>query len=435
MILVGNQRGGAKDLAAHLLKQENERVQVHELRGFVADDLHGALQESYAVSRGTKCKQHLFSLSLNPPPEETVDVGVFEDAVDKAEERLGLTGQPRAIVFHEKNGRRHAHAVWSRIDIDEMKAVQLSHSKTKLQEVAREIYVERGWQMPRGFISREFTDPSNFTLEEWQQAKRADKDPKQIKAIFQDCWATSDSRAGFAHALEERGYILAKGDRRGFVAVDHTGEAYAVARWVGLKTKQVKDRFGSPDDLPSVDQAHARAARQITIRLRDLRKEQAQAALKERERFQQERRSAEERQQSERDRLAKVQRERQTKEEAEREARMRKGLLGFWDRLTGKRRQVEQENAVQAALACKRDQMETSRLAQTQRETITAIDAKKVETLGRSNAITRELRDDIRDLKKDADRTSALPRPEPSRPKRVTAKKERSRRSRDGPER
>jgi hypothetical protein len=26
-----------------------------------------------------------------------------------------LNGQPRVIVFHEKNGRRHAHCVWSRI--------------------------------------------------------------------------------------------------------------------------------------------------------------------------------------------------------------------------------------------------------------------------------------------------------------------------------
>lgn len=47
MILVGNQRGGARDLARHLMKQENERVEVAELRGFVADDLDGAFQEAY----------------------------------------------------------------------------------------------------------------------------------------------------------------------------------------------------------------------------------------------------------------------------------------------------------------------------------------------------------------------------------------------------
>ncbi len=288
--------------------------------------------------------------------------------------------------------------------------------------------------MPRGFISKEFTDPRNFTLAEWQQVKRAEKDPKQIKAIFQDCWATSDSRSGFAHALEERGYILAKGDRRGFVVVDHSGEAYAVARWVGLKTKQVKDRLGSPDDLPSVDRAHAIAAKQITIRLQDLRKEQVQAALKERERFQQKRRSTEQKHKAETDRLAQTHKERQAKEATEQEARIRKGLLGFWDRLTGRRKQIEQENSLQAELARKRDQMESSRLTQAQSGEIRAMDVKKAKALERGNAITRELRDDIRELGKVADRASMLPRPEPRSARNRSGSKasEKDKRSKDG---
>lgn len=116
MILVGNQRGGARDLALHLMKDENERVVIHEMRGFAAADLDGAFRESYALSRATRCKQHLFSLSLNPPKGAVVAPEVFETAIEEAEKRLGLEDQPRAIVFHEKKGldgetRRHAHAV------------------------------------------------------------------------------------------------------------------------------------------------------------------------------------------------------------------------------------------------------------------------------------------------------------------------------------
>lgn len=58
MILVGNQRGGAKDLALHLLKDENEHIEVHELRGFVSNNLMGALNEAYAISRAA---QHVIS--------------------------------------------------------------------------------------------------------------------------------------------------------------------------------------------------------------------------------------------------------------------------------------------------------------------------------------------------------------------------------------
>ena len=68
MILKGSQRAGAKQLAVHLLKtEENEHVQVHDLRGFSSDNLKSALQEAYAISRGTQAKQFLFSLSLNTP--------------------------------------------------------------------------------------------------------------------------------------------------------------------------------------------------------------------------------------------------------------------------------------------------------------------------------------------------------------------------------
>lgn len=205
MILVGNQRGGAKDLAHHLMKEENDHVTVHDVRGFTSGDLGEALNEVYAISRGTRCKQFLFSLSLNPPPNEKVPTKDFERAIERAEIKLGLTGQPRAIVFHEKEGRRHAHAVWSRIKVEEMKAVQLSHSKQKLMDVSRELYHEHGWKMPRGLANRSERDPRNFTLSEWQQAKRTGKDVREIKATIQDAWAISDSKSAFNHALEERG--------------------------------------------------------------------------------------------------------------------------------------------------------------------------------------------------------------------------------------
>lgn len=47
MILKGSQRSGALKLAAHLLNdRDNDHVELHELRGFTADDLHGALREA-----------------------------------------------------------------------------------------------------------------------------------------------------------------------------------------------------------------------------------------------------------------------------------------------------------------------------------------------------------------------------------------------------
>lgn len=124
MILVGNRRGGATELAAHLLNvRDNDHVYLHEIRGFMSDELEGALHEAYGISRGTRCKKFLYSLSLSPPKLEDVSIEAFETAIEKIERLLGFTGQPRAIVFHEKNGRRHAHVVWSRINAATMTAI------------------------------------------------------------------------------------------------------------------------------------------------------------------------------------------------------------------------------------------------------------------------------------------------------------------------
>ncbi|MEO1711685.1 MAG: relaxase, partial [Pseudomonadota bacterium] len=71
-------------------------------------------------------------------------------------------------------------------------------------------------------------------LDEWQQARRQGKDAREIKRTFQEAWSVSDTKEAFAHALEEKGYVLARGDRRGFVAVDVHGEVYAVPKWAGL---------------------------------------------------------------------------------------------------------------------------------------------------------------------------------------------------------
>lgn len=254
MILKASQRGSGRDLAVHLMRvDDNEHVHLHKVRGFASEDLRGAFKEAEAISLGTKCRQYLFSLSLSPPERETVPVEVFERAVDEVEAQLGLSGQPRAIVFHEKEGRRHAHCVWSRIDPETMTARNLPFFKRKLMGISRELYLDHGWQMPRGLENPAERDPTNFTLAEWQQAKRHGVDPRWLKQAVQVCWTRSDGIRAFQHSLEERGFFLARGDRRGFVVVDHNGEVYSLPRMLDLKTKEVRARLGDGGDLPSVE--------------------------------------------------------------------------------------------------------------------------------------------------------------------------------------
>ncbi len=90
----------------------NDRVDLHDVRGFMADTLYGAFKETEAMAKGTRCRQYLFSLSLNPLEKSFVSTQGFEAAINEIEQALKLVGQPRAIVFHEKAGRRHAHVAF-----------------------------------------------------------------------------------------------------------------------------------------------------------------------------------------------------------------------------------------------------------------------------------------------------------------------------------
>ncbi len=261
MILKASERGGGKQLALHLLNDyDNEHVEVHDIRGFVAGDLIGAMKEAYAVSKGTQCQKFLFSVSLNPPEAENVGIEIFEKTIERIEQKNGLAGHARVVVFHEKEGRRHAHAVWSRIDVETMTAKNLSHYKNKLRDISKETFIENDWKLPAGYIDSAARDPRNYSLAEYQQAKRLGTNGRDLKAMMQECWAASDSAAAFKNALTERGLTLAKGDRRGHVAVTHEGEVLAISRYTGKKAKEVRAKLGEPENLPSVDEAKTGAA-------------------------------------------------------------------------------------------------------------------------------------------------------------------------------
>lgn len=368
MILNGNQRGGARDLASHLMKPENEHVEVHEIRGFVANSLSRALREAEAISRGTQCRQFLYSLSLSPPATESVPVTVFEDAIERVERKLGLEGHSRVVVFHEKEGRRHAHCVWSRIDPETMRAVRMSHDRLKLSDISRELYFDYGWKMPEGLIDSALRNPLNFDRTEWLKAKRAGRDPRDIKAAFQQCWAASDSGAAFGQALQEHGFHLAQGDRRGVVAVDTDGIVYSVARWTDVKSKQLVARIGNLDALPSVDAVQERVRGltrgKLTGFVANVVDDFARAANA----LESRRIDMVEEHRTARRELVAAQDVRWIGEARHRAERFRRGILGLWDRITGQHTKLHHQNEAETAACAKRDAVETQALIDRQRQ-------------------------------------------------------------------
>ncbi|SPU54787.1 Relaxase/Mobilisation nuclease domain [Brevundimonas vesicularis] len=363
MILKASQRSGGKQLGLHLLREDqNEHVEVHEVSGFVSETVLGAMKEAHALSKGTRCQQYLFSVSLNPPASESAGVEVFERALRLIEEKMGLIDQPRVVVFHEKEGRRHCHAVWSRIDAQTMSAKPLPFFKSKLRDVAKQLFIENGWELPKGFESREQRDPRNFTLTEWQQANRAGLDAKQLKGLAQEAWARSDNRAAFSRALEERGLFLARGDRRSHVVVTLNGDIFAVSRLTGMRTKEVATRLGDAASLPSVSERLAGLGSDMAARMRSHIAEAKRIASNAMKPLLDRKSEMQAQHSVERQRMQDGQAKRLRAEQAERASKIRHGVKGAWDVLTGRYWKQRRENEREAFLGVERDRKQRDEL-------------------------------------------------------------------------
>lgn len=370
MILKGNQRGSGRNLAQHLLNTvENDHVEVHEIRDVAANNLLGSFLEieatGHATPRGTT--KPFYALSINPPANERAEIVDFERAANMVEKRLGLTDQPRAIVFHEKYGRRHAHVVWSRIDTrgEYPVSMRISHDRQKLMEVSHELFIRHGWDVPKGIANYDSGSPKDIRHGEWMQFRRTGIHPDEHRTLISEAYEVSDNADAFGHALKERGYILANG-RRGYVALDMDGETHSVMRMTGQRKKVVEARLGSLEVLPSVEDAQAQLQERRNAVVEQERNRLDAEHAKELEPYKSALAGLRSEQRAERDMLRAVHVQREQQEGFERAQRLRTGLVGLWDRVSRRHARTVQQNAREAEAGKVRDRAERQMQIETQ---------------------------------------------------------------------
>jgi hypothetical protein len=265
VIIKGTSCAGASRLAAHLTRTDtNERAEVKEIRGVAAEDLRGALLEMETVAAGARTTKPFYHGSINTKEDERLTNEQRTYAIDQLEAALGLTGQPRVVVVHEKEGREHCHIVWSRIDLDRMAAISDSHNYRKHEEVARALEKEFGLERVQGaHAERDGKERPGRTPShrEMLQAERTGVSPQQAKALMTGIWQSTKNGKEFQAALADKGWILARGDRRDFVAIDPTGGIHSIARRIeGVKAAEVRQRFADIDPRSLMSVAEAKQA-------------------------------------------------------------------------------------------------------------------------------------------------------------------------------
>jgi hypothetical protein len=271
MIAKGTAHNNGAKLGRYMIEagEDNERAELYQLRGFAEDDIVSAFRTIQGIAAGTRCAQPFFHCQVRTPAGENLTRKQWELVADRIERKLGLTGQPRAIAFHLKEGHEHMHVAWSRIDQDALTARPLPFFKLRLKEVCRELEVELGLTRVRN--EREPGELKPPTRDEYEQAARLGVDPKATRAEIREAWDRSDSGQAFVAALAEKGMRLARGEKRDFVVIDREGGLHALGkRLLGVTAADTRKRIGDldRDALPTVDQA--RQQQQTRVRGRSL---------------------------------------------------------------------------------------------------------------------------------------------------------------------
>lgn len=159
------------------------------------------------------------------------------------------------------------------------------------------------------------------------------------------------------HALEERGYLLAKGDRAAIVAVDIHGEVHSIANKLGkkIRVKDVRARIGDESDLPSVAKVKEQISQGMLQALGRFKTEADETQDAQSHAFEFRKNTLVQRQRIERQTQSDTQERRQVAEAKQRQERFRTGLKGVWDRLRGEHNRIQHLNEKEATDAHKRD--------------------------------------------------------------------------------
>jgi Relaxase/Mobilisation nuclease domain len=260
VIVSGGARSNWRFFAKHLTNaHDNETVRFIEFRGVAAETPLEALREMDAFASTTRCENHLYHANINPQAHETLSPEQWERAVDILEKELGLEGHSRFIVEHEKEGRTHRHVMWSRIHHETKKAAPVWKNFEKHEAAARTMEKEFdlgqvGNSLGPDRVKRERRErrPKN-----WEQfrGKKSGVSPQEVKAEITGLWKESATGKEFAAALQEKDYVLCKGDRRDFCVVDGAGHEHSLARRIeGVKAAEIREKMQGIDReaLPTV---------------------------------------------------------------------------------------------------------------------------------------------------------------------------------------
>lgn len=285
MIAKGAARNNPRQLAVYLMRVERyetgEPVELLELQSGWAsalkpggDRLRDAsrvietFRDWQFLAEGTKQgRDGLYHAEVSPAPEYAAAMTPeqWKRAADILGEELGLQDQPRAVFLHGgTDGRKHMHIVWARTDVETMKFISDGYNYVAHEKASHRMELEFGHEfVPGKHDKRDRKLQEEFPRQEYdyaeaQIAERTGMTVAERKAQIAALKLTAANGLEFKQALEEAGYLLAKGER-GYIVVDDAGVLSALSKNLGMKKAQVEGFMADVplNQLPTIEEAKA----------------------------------------------------------------------------------------------------------------------------------------------------------------------------------
>jgi len=266
MIVKGRARSGPAQLAAYLLRADGSERATILTPGVDEDDLYRQFMTWHVAGEATNGEKTLYHAQIAPEARYNMTPEQFLRAGEILARNLGMDNHPYIVVMHDGGDNPHAHVVFQRVDLETMKLWDNGFNYVKHESASRDMALEFKHDLvPGKHTKRDRKKQAEFPRGETnqameQQAKRLNLSTDERKAQITALRRHSDDAQAFKNALEDAGYLLAKGDQRGFVLVDGEGEVFSLSKFVTDIKKKAYDAFMAPIDrqaLPSVAEAKA----------------------------------------------------------------------------------------------------------------------------------------------------------------------------------
>lgn len=203
---------------------------------------------------------NVYAYSLAWAPDQAPSREQMEQAAHETLEELGLQQHEALIVAHDDTDHAHVHVMANLVHPETGKVANTHNDFIALSYWAQE------YEQRCGHVYCEQRLENNAKREAGAFVKHRPEEMKAAPSI-EELYHSCASGLVFREAVEDIGYTLGKGDRRGFVLVDLEGEVHSLSRQLkGIRAKQIKAYMSDVDaeSLPNAQEIQeSRAQAQI----------------------------------------------------------------------------------------------------------------------------------------------------------------------------